>query len=210
MAAHGLNPYTHLPVQGPHDVAYQLANWHHLPTPYGPLFTLLSEPLSLLGLPTAYWAWKLVVLASALGLLALVWWLARRLGRSPQRALVCAGLCPVTLGIGIGGLHNDTPAMLCIVGAAACAVRSRERAPSGTPRAARTPAAAGTPPPVCSPSPPPASSRPSRSWCRSSCSAAATGCGRRPGRRGPGRSWPASSCSSSAVRCRPSASRAGS
>src|SRR3954464_8926771 len=43
MAANGLNPYTHAPAAGPHDAAYALANWHHLASPYGPLFTLLSE-----------------------------------------------------------------------------------------------------------------------------------------------------------------------
>jgi hypothetical protein len=123
MAADGLNPYTHAPVTGIHDAAYALSNWHHLPSPYGPLFTLLSEPLSLLGLPVAYWAWKLVVVGCALAVLALVWWLARRLGRSPQRALVFAGLCPVTLAVGVGGFHNDMPGVLCVVAAVACLVR---------------------------------------------------------------------------------------
>jgi hypothetical protein len=126
MAAHGLNPYTQLPLQGPHDTAYVLANWHHLPSPYGPLFTLLSEPLGLMSLPVAFWVWKVVVLASALGLLALVWWLAVRVGRSPQRALACVGLCPVTLAVGTGGLHNDGPAMLCVVAAVACVLRARD------------------------------------------------------------------------------------
>src|SRR3954469_17482831 len=48
MAAHGLNPYTHAPVRGAHGAAYALSNWHHLPSPYGPLFTLLCAPISLL------------------------------------------------------------------------------------------------------------------------------------------------------------------
>ena len=127
MAAHGLNPYTHAPLQGAHDGAYALSNWHHLPSPYGPVFTLLSEPLGVLPLPVAYWCWKLVVVGSALSALALVWWLARRLGRSPQRALACAGLCPVTLAMGIGGFHNDMPAVVCVLAAVACLLRGRER-----------------------------------------------------------------------------------
>ena len=129
MAARGLNPYTHVPAVAPHDTAYALANWHHLPSPYGPLFTLLCEPLGVLPTATAYWIWKAVVVGSALGLLALVWWLAVRLGRSPQRALAAAGLCPVVLAVGIGGFHNDAPAMLCVVGAAACLVQGA-RAPA--------------------------------------------------------------------------------
>jgi hypothetical protein len=123
MAAAGVNPYTHAPVAGPRGAAYALSNWHHLPSPYGPLFTLIFEPLSRLPLPVAYWTWKVLVVASALGVLALVWWLARRFGRSPQRALVFAGLCPVTLAMGIGAFHNDMPAVLCVVAAFACLVR---------------------------------------------------------------------------------------
>ena len=123
MAAHGINPYTHPPLAAPHDAAYALSNWHHLPSPYGPLFTLFSEPLGLLPLPVAYWAWKAIVVSCALAALALVAWLAQRLQRSPQRALACAGLCPVTLAVGIGGFHNDAPAVLCLLVAVACLVR---------------------------------------------------------------------------------------
>jgi len=126
MAARGINPYTNTPVTGPHDTAYALSNWHHLSSPYGPLFTAVTEPLAWLSLPTAFWVWKLMLLACSLAILALVWWLAGRFGRSPQRALVFAGLCPVTLAIGIGGFHNDLPAVLSVVGAAACLVRGAE------------------------------------------------------------------------------------
>jgi hypothetical protein len=126
MAAHGINPYTHTPLTAPHDAAYALSNWHHLPSPYGWLFTLLSEPLSLLPLPAAYWTWKVIVVATALASLALVAYIAHKLGRSPQRALACAGLCPVTLAVGIGGFHNDMPAVLCVLGAVACLLARRD------------------------------------------------------------------------------------
>jgi hypothetical protein len=126
MAAHGLNPYTKLPVAAPHDTAYALSNWHHLPSPYGPLFTLLCEPLGLLPTAAGFWVWKVVVVGSALGLLALVAWLAGRLGVSRQRAIVAVGLCPVVLAIGIGGFHNDGLSLLAVVGAAACLVKGRE------------------------------------------------------------------------------------
>jgi 4-amino-4-deoxy-L-arabinose transferase-like glycosyltransferase len=120
MAARGINPYTHAPIAGPHGTAYLLSNWHHLPSPYGPLFTLLTEPLGVMPLHEAYWLWKTIVVGCALAALVLVALMARRLGRSPQRALVCAGLCPVTLAVGIGGFHNDMPAVLCVLGGAAC------------------------------------------------------------------------------------------
>jgi len=131
MADDGLNPYTHLPVVAPHDTAWALSNWHHLPSPYGPLFTLLFEPLARLPLPVAYWTWKALVLGSALGVLALAAWLAARLGRSPQRAVAFAGLCPVTLAMGVGGLHNDGLAMLAVVGTAACCVVAGDRGRTG-------------------------------------------------------------------------------
>jgi hypothetical protein len=125
MAAHGLNPYTHLPIAGPHDAAFALSNWHHLPSPYGPLFTLLCEPLGLLPLPVTFWLVKVLIVGSSLATLAVIWWLARRLGRSPQRALACAGLCPATLALGVGGFHNDMPAVLCVVAAVACLIEGR-------------------------------------------------------------------------------------
>jgi len=134
MALHGQNPYVVIPQLAAHDHAWLLSNWHHLPSPYGPLFTLLCEPLGALSTPAAFWAWKAVAVGSALGALALVWWLARRLGRSPQRALACAGLCPVTLAVGLGGFHNDGLGMLAVLGAVALLLVGRD---------ARTAAAAG-------------------------------------------------------------------
>jgi hypothetical protein len=125
MALRGQNPYTVLPAATVHDRAWMLANWHHLPSPYGPLFTLLCEPLAALPDPAAFWLWKVLVVASALGTLALVAWLARRLGRSPQRAVAAAGLCPVVLAVGVGGLHNDGLALVCVLAAAALLVRGR-------------------------------------------------------------------------------------
>jgi hypothetical protein len=117
MALDGINPYTSVPADGRHDMAYALSNWHHFPSPYGPLFTALSMPLALLSAPAALWVWKLVVLACALAVLALTAALAQHYGRSPQRAVVAVGLCPVTLVYGVGGLHNDGPPMVCLLAA---------------------------------------------------------------------------------------------
>jgi hypothetical protein len=117
MTLDGINPYTNVPAAGRHDMAYALSNWHHFPSPYGPLFTVFSIPLALLPASAALWVWKVVVLACALGTLALVAALAKRYGRSPQRAVVAVGLCPVTLIYGVGGLHNDGPPMVCLLAA---------------------------------------------------------------------------------------------
>ena len=71
-ATYGVNPYAALPLTVRQDPAYHFSNWHHLPSPYGPLFTLVTEGLAPLSLPAAYWAWKGVLLAAALGTLVLV------------------------------------------------------------------------------------------------------------------------------------------
>lgn len=121
-AVQGLNPYSVLPVRSPHDSWYLLTNWHHLPSPYGPLFTLVTYPLALLPLHGAYWTWKAIVMLSEFGLLAIVWWLAPQLGRSPQRALAFVGLNPLILVYGLGGEHNEPLVMLAVMGAVALAV----------------------------------------------------------------------------------------
>ncbi|MCW3047963.1 MAG: hypothetical protein JWO74_2247 [Solirubrobacterales bacterium] len=124
----GLNPYVVLPIATRHDAAYIYSNWHHLPSPYGPLFTLVTYALAPLPLPTAYWVFKVIILLASLGCLAIVWWLARRLGRSPQRALAIAGLNPLVLVYGLGGAHNDALMMLCALGAVALVVAGRDAA----------------------------------------------------------------------------------
>jgi hypothetical protein len=124
-ALYGHNPYADLPLSVPQDPAYRFSNWHHLPSPYGPFFTLVGYALAPLSLHTAYWVWKAIAAAASLGCLAIVWWLAVRLGRSPQRALVFAGLNPLVLVYGLGGDHNDALMLLCALAAVALVVRGR-------------------------------------------------------------------------------------
>jgi hypothetical protein len=121
-ASYGVNPYAALPLTVRQDPAYHFSNWHHLPSPYGPLFTLVTEGLAPLSLPTAYWAWKGVLLAAALGTLVLVALTARRLGRSPQAAIAFVALNPLVLVYGIGGAHNEPLVLLCSVAAVSLAV----------------------------------------------------------------------------------------
>src|SRR4051794_15944232 len=124
-AVYGRNPYLDLPLSVPGDPAYRFTNWHHLPSPYGSLFTLVAYALAPLPLHAAYWTWKAIAAAASLGCLALVWWVAVRLGRSPHRALVFAGLNPLVLVYGLGGDHNDALMLLCALGAVALVVRGR-------------------------------------------------------------------------------------
>ena len=125
-ATYGRNPYLDLPLSVPVDPAYRFSNWHHLPSPYGPFFTLVGYALAPLPLHAAFWTWKAIAALAWLGSLALVRSLAVRLGRSPQRALAFAGLNPLVLVYGLGGAHNDALMLLCALGAVASIVRGRE------------------------------------------------------------------------------------
>ena len=99
---HHLNPYVVLPVAKPHaDPAYALSNWHHLLTPYGPLFTLLSYALVPLGVTVSFWALKSLIGMASLAMLALVWRCAELLGRSPVAAVVLVGCNPIVLVWGL-------------------------------------------------------------------------------------------------------------
>jgi hypothetical protein len=123
---HHLNPYTALPAAEPRsDPAFGLSNWHHLRSPYGPLFTLLSYVLVPLGVPASFWALKLIVGAASLATLALVWKCARRLGRSEVAAVVFVGANPIVLIWGLGADHNDSLMLLFVVLAVFLALHRR-------------------------------------------------------------------------------------
>src|SRR3954449_4455764 len=121
---------TNLTVTVRQDPAYHFSNWHPSPSPYGPLVTLLTEGLAPLSLPTAYWAFKGLMLAAALGTLVLVAFTERRLGRSPPAAVVLVGLNPLVLVYGVGGAHNEPLVLLCSVAAVALAVIGWQEAKS--------------------------------------------------------------------------------
>ena len=125
-AVHGLNPYRDIPAQVPHDPLFALTNWHHLRSPYGPLFTLASEALGVFGVHGWLWAWKVVVVGSSLATIALAAAIARRIGVSRERVIAGVGLSPLLLIAEVGGLHQDMPAMACLLGAAWCLVRGRD------------------------------------------------------------------------------------
>lgn len=139
---HHLNPYATIPYYEPHsDPSYYLSNWHHLLSPYGPLFTVLTFALVPLGVVASFWVLKVLLMLASLGTLALVWACARLLGRDPLRAIVFVGLNPLVLLWGMGGDHNDFLMMLLIVGAFYLLLRARSlRAPG--PQAPEMPVAA--------------------------------------------------------------------
>jgi glycosyl transferase family 87 len=130
-ALHHLNPYTHVIRQELFDPVYGFSSWHNLRSPYGPLFIALTYPLALISLPIAYWAVKLATVALALAFLALIWQIARQLGRDPRLPVAFVGFNPVFLIYAVEGFHNDFFMLVPMLGAISLALAHRDRAAGG-------------------------------------------------------------------------------
>jgi hypothetical protein len=125
-AVHHADPYVQLPLAQAGDPIYPYSNWHHLLSPYGPLFTLVLLPVARLPLPVAYWTYKALATAASLGLLAAVWSCARRLDRPPAAAVAFVGLNPLVLVYALGGKHNDVLMMACLMAGCVLVLGRRE------------------------------------------------------------------------------------
>ena len=126
-ALHGLNPYTHVIALEQHDPVFRFTTWHHLHSPYGPLFTAVTYLLRALPLPVAYWLLKSVTVLASLGFLALVWQCARQLGRDPRFVLVFVAFNPIYLIYAVGGFHNDFFMLVPSMAAIALLLARRDR-----------------------------------------------------------------------------------
>lgn len=124
-AVHGLDPYTHHISEIPGDSVFQYVTWRDITTPYGPLFTLASYPLALLGIGAAIWVLKLTVVAASLVCVWLVWLIARELDRPAVPAIAFIGLNPLLLYWGVGGSHNDVFMLALLLAGVLLALRGR-------------------------------------------------------------------------------------
>src|SRR3954468_6684130 len=116
-ALHGLDPYSHGSLAAPHDPAFAYFRWRtHMPSPYGPAFTVASYATAPLGVAGAFWAMKAACAAASLGCVALTASCARRLGVDPLRAAAFVGLNPLLLVWAVGGAHNDLLATVAALG----------------------------------------------------------------------------------------------
>jgi hypothetical protein len=122
---HGLDPYAHGAADAARDPVVPFVRWRDIPTPYGPLFTVLSLPLAWLSVPAALWAAKALAAALSLGCCALVWRIAQRRGLDPARAVLFVGLNPLLLAYGVGGAHNDFLLLALALGAILLALEER-------------------------------------------------------------------------------------
>src|SRR4051794_11514417 len=114
---HHLNPYDHGPNAVPSDAVYGYAGSKDASSAYGPLFTMLTLPLAKVSPSLALWLLKCAAAAAALGVVALTWACARRLGRDPVLPALVVGLNPLVLVHVVGGAHNDAFTVLLWMGA---------------------------------------------------------------------------------------------
>ncbi|HEY7933454.1 MAG TPA: hypothetical protein VID48_06470 [Solirubrobacteraceae bacterium] len=134
---HHLNPYATIPILEPHnDPSFALSNWHHLLSPYGPLFTLISFTVAPFGVAASFWMFKGILMFASLATIALVYRCARLLGRDPAQAIVFVGLNPVVTLWGLGGDHNDfIMVFLIVLGFYLLLLSRRSKAPASAPAA---------------------------------------------------------------------------
>jgi hypothetical protein len=113
------------------DAAYRYTTWHHLHSPYGPLFTLITYALAPLRLATGYWVFKAMVMLSSCACLWLVWKIAVALGRPPLPAFAFVAFNPLVLVFGLGGAHNDFLMMALVLAAVYLVLERREAVGAG-------------------------------------------------------------------------------
>jgi alpha-1,6-mannosyltransferase len=132
---HGIDPYTHGPVAiAGHDAVFRYVghNWLRVATAYGPIYTLLSYPLGLLGVVGGLWGMKLYALLASAATLALTWRVARRRGHDRIFALLAVGANPLYVIYGLGGAHNDLIMLALMMGAVAFTLSDRDAAAGAT------------------------------------------------------------------------------
>jgi hypothetical protein len=123
---HGLSPYIHTAAAAPHDAVYHLLGWTNLTTPYGPLFTLLSDALVPLGIAGGLWALKSIAALTSLATVTLIWRIAPRVGRSRRSAIAFYGLNPLVLVFAVPGAHNEALIGMFVAAGALCILAGQE------------------------------------------------------------------------------------
>ena len=124
---HGLNPYDFAPAAIPDDLAAsRVQDYRDATSVYGPLFTLVTYPLGLVGVPAALWGLKALAALSVLGIAALVARLAAVRGVAPAPAAAFVALNPLVLVHVVGGAHNDGLMMLALLAGVALVLGAGE------------------------------------------------------------------------------------
>ncbi len=128
-AEHGLNPYDVAPAALPHDpVASRVEDFRAATSVYGPLFTLGTYPLGLLGVTAGLWSLKGITAIAVLGVAAIAGRVAGVRGMRPSTAAAFVALNPVVLVHVVGGAHNDALMMLLAIAGVAGVLAGLEAA----------------------------------------------------------------------------------
>jgi alpha-1,6-mannosyltransferase len=127
-AEHGLDPYTHAPLDIVSDPVFGFAGSKGAVSVYGPLFTLPTYALSPLGVAGAFWVLKVVAALASLGVVALVWRSAEALGRDPRGPALLVGLSPLVLAHVVSAAHNEALVLLLTMAGVYAFVRGRPAA----------------------------------------------------------------------------------
>jgi alpha-1,6-mannosyltransferase len=129
VALHGLNPYDVAPAAIPDDLAAsRVQDYRDATSVYGPLFTVATYPLGLIGVAGALWTLKAVSAVSVLGIAGLVARLAAVRGVSPAPAAAMVALNPLVLVHVIGGPHIDGLMALAVLAGVAMVLAAGEAA----------------------------------------------------------------------------------
>jgi alpha-1,6-mannosyltransferase len=130
---YGANPLLYAPAEFPADPLLPLVYWRDLPSAYGPVWLLLSAPVSRLAGtdPTAaVLAFRGLALVLHLATAAALWVVLRRVApREAAAGLVFYAWNPLVLVEVVANAHNDVlVALLAVMVAGAAAVRAWNRA----------------------------------------------------------------------------------
>ena len=124
---HGLSPYQFTAGAAPHDAIHPLLGWTTVTTPYGPLFTLLTEALVPFGIAAGLWSLKALAAVTSIATVALIAAAAKRLGHSQRTAIALYGLNPLVVVFAVAGAHNETLFGLLVAAGATWTLAGRER-----------------------------------------------------------------------------------
>lgn len=123
---HGLNPYEVGPAAAPGDESLPfIEDWRGKVSVYGPLFTLLTLPLTGLSVAAAVWSLKALAGAAVLAIALILYRLAPLRGVEPRFAAAFVPLNPLVLVHVVGGAHNDTVVAALMTAAVAAIVLAR-------------------------------------------------------------------------------------
>ena len=123
---HGLSPYVFTANAAPHDAIYHLSGWTNLTTPYGPLFTLLTDALVPFGIAGGVWALKSIAALTSLATVVLIWRVAPRMGRPRRASIAFYGLNPLVLVFAVPGAHNEALIGMFVAAGAICILAGQE------------------------------------------------------------------------------------